>query len=127
MLPESGTQPLPANQPNHAIMQLSPYLTRNPCSTNNFAETSIEKCWNSIELCPCLVTILHMFLLTVPHCRTIVMSFTVRQEVEAAPSQTVCGVIEVVVVHSLCMDMVQLVSLRDMNVLQDVAMVVVQT
>ena len=70
---------------------------------------------------------LHMFLSTMPHCRTIVMSFTVRQEVEAAPSQTVCGVIVLVVVHSFCMDMVQLVSLRDMNVLQDVAMVVVQT
>ena len=127
MLPESGSQPLPANQPNHAIMQLSPYLTRNPCSTNNFAETSIEKCWNSIELCPCLVTILHMFLSTMPHCRTIVMSFTVWHEVDPAPSQTVCGVIVVVVVHSFCIDMKQLVSLREVYVRQDVAIVVEQT
>ena len=68
-----------------------------------------------------------MFLSTMPHCRTIVMSFTVRQEVEAAPSQTVCGVIVVVVVHSFCMDMVQLVSLREVYVRQDVAIVVEQT
>ena len=67
-----------------------------------------------------LVTILHMFLLTMPHCLTICVSLTVWQE----SSQTFSPVMANVCEHSFCIDMKQLVSLVVKHV---VCMLVEQT
>ena len=65
-----------------------------------------------------------MFLLTMPHCLAIIVSLTVWQEGDAAPSQTSSLIIMCVCEHSLSMAMKQLVSL---NVTQDVSMLVEHT